>query len=184
MPVFQAENDLVIFKNIFTAKMNLNPTISESNEKRVDLLFEGGVLKDVNRMTVFEAIRDIQDPEHPYSLEKLDVIRPAYIEVGTIEPTTDGLKHKGLPLKHIDVSFRPTIPHCSMAGIIGLAIKYQLSRYISPEYWVRVFVLEDTHVNWKALGKQLNDRDRVMAALENQEMVDMLNSIVPFLDTS
>lgn len=163
------------------ATMNANPTVSEASGERLELLFRDGWLDDMTNETVFEVIRDIQDPEHPYTLEKLSVVKPEYIQVGTIVAESDELRYRGLPLKHVSVFFRPTIPHCSMAGVIGLAIKYQLSRYIRPEYWIRVFVLDDTHVNWKALNKQLNDRDRVMAALENESMTEMLDSIVPTL---
>lgn len=162
--------------------MNSNPVIEERALKRVELHFSGGTLRDVNRESLFEIIRDIQDPEHPYTLERLGVVKPTYIDMGTVDPLSDEIKYRGLPFSFINISFKPTIPHCSMAGIIGLAIKHQVCKHISEDYWVRVFVLEDTHVNWVALNKQLNDKDRVMAAFENEEMVDMLSSLVPILD--
>lgn len=162
--------------------MNTNPVISEGVEERIELQFSDGLLREINKASIFEIIRDIQDPEHPYTLERLGVVKSAYIDVGKVTPQGPEVKYKGLPLKFINVSFRPTIPHCSMAGIIGLAIKYQISKCVCVDYWVSVFLLEDTHVNWKALNKQLNDKDRVMAAFENEEMVEMLDSIVPVLD--
>eukprot|EP00866_Antonospora_locustae_P000729 jgi/Antlo1/729/163 len=159
--------------------MNPSPTLSEISEARAELSFVDGKLRHISRETIFELIRDIRDPEHPYSLERLGVVRPDDIDVGEIRGTTEALKHRGLPLKYVSIVFRPTIPHCSMAGVIGLAIKLQMLKYVGEEYWTRVFVAEDTHVSWRALCKQLNDKDRVMAALENVHMVEMLDSIIP-----
>lgn len=163
--------------------MNPAPTLSESSAPRTELSFVDGKLGHVSRETVFELVRDIRDPEHPYSLERLGVVCPEDIDVGEIREATAALRHRGLPLKYVSIAFRPTIPHCSMAGVIGLAIKRQVLRYVGEEYWTRVFVAEDTHVSWKALCKQLNDKDRVMAALENEHMVEVLDSILPTYGT-
>ena len=51
---------------------------------------------------IFDLIRDINDPEHPLTLEQLNVVTEEQIAI-------DADKHD------IKVMFTPTIPHCSMA---------------------------------------------------------------------
>jgi len=55
---------------------NPNPEIFERRERRKEARKEG---KRLEIEDVFECIRDIQDPEHPYSLEQLNVIREELI---------------------------------------------------------------------------------------------------------
>ena len=45
----------------------------------------------------------------------------------------------------ITVTFIPTIPHCSMANMIGLMIKVKLIRSAPKEYKIDVKVKEGTH---------------------------------------
>lgn len=54
-----------------------------------------------------DLIRSITDPEHPLTLEQLAVVSAAQITV------TQGAR------PHVLVEFTPTIPHCSMATLIG-----------------------------------------------------------------
>lgn len=104
---------------------------------------------------IFEIIRSINDPEHPLTLEELSVVDPSLI-------TVDG--------RRITVSFTPTIPHCSMATLIGLCIRVKLMRSLPREFKVKVKITEGTHVSADAVSKQLGDKDRVAAALENQHL--------------
>merc|ERR1739847_75218 len=71
----------------------------------------------VDAIEVFEHIRDIADPEHPYSLEQLGVVSHQSIKVDD---------HKGT----IEVLFTPTVAHCSMATLIGLCIRTKIMRVL------------------------------------------------------
>ncbi|EEC05165.1 conserved hypothetical protein [Ixodes scapularis] len=75
----------------------------------------------------------------------------------------------------IRVDFRPTIPHCSMATLIGLAIRVQLLRRLPPTFKVDVRILPGTHVSEVAINKQLDDKERVAAALENSHLLQVVN---------
>ena len=164
---------------------NANPTIQPKSETRTELVLRDGRLQNVSADSVFELIRDIVDPEHPYTLEQLKVVSREDIVVGSVlhgkndnsddNIHTDCICRKGLPLEYVAVTFTPTVPHCSMAGIIGLSIRRQLERHI-PDRWIRVLVKEGTHTSDTALNKQLNDKDRVMAAFENSDLLDILDS--------
>ena len=106
----------------------------------------------VDAVEVFEMIRDINDPEHPLTLEQLRVVRLEDVHVEGQE---------------VEVVFTPTIPHCSMATMIGLMIRNKLHNSLSPLLKVQVRLAPDSHVSQVALDKQLNDKERVFAAMEN-----------------
>ena len=99
-------------------------------------------------------IRHLNDPEHPLSLEQLKVLTPASV-------TLDNALHT------VDIRFTPTIPHCSMATLIGLCIRVKLLRSLPPRFKVDVAITPGTHASEHAVNKQLNDKERVAAALEN-----------------
>ncbi|KAI3960317.1 hypothetical protein MKW98_017041 [Papaver atlanticum] len=113
-------------------------------------------------LTVLHHIRDIKDPEHPYSLEELKVVSEDAVEVND--------KHS-----HVRVTFTPTVQHCSMATIIGLCLRVKLMRSLPPRYKVDIRVAPGTHATEAAVNKQLNDKERVAAALENPGLVDMVD---------
>jgi metal-sulfur cluster biosynthetic enzyme len=58
-------------------------------------------------LVVADLIRSISDPEHPLTLEQLAVVSSEQITVN----------HGKRP--SVLVEFTPTIPHCSMATLIG-----------------------------------------------------------------
>ena len=50
----------------------------------------------------------------------------------------------------VDVKFTPTIPHCSMATLIGLCIRVKLLRSLPPRFKVTVNIKEGTHASEEA----------------------------------
>ena len=77
-------------------------------------------------------IRHINDPEHPNTLEELDVIRVDYLNVNK-------------ETKEVKVDFKPTIPNCGMASLIGLSIREKLFRSLPQEFKIDVFIKKGTH---------------------------------------
>lgn len=75
----------------------------------------------------------------------------------------------------VDVKFTPTIPHCSMATLIGLSIRVQLLRALPARFKVSVEISPGTHVSEAAVNKQLADKERVAAALENSMLLGVIN---------
>lgn len=74
----------------------------------------------------YSNFRDINDPEHPLTLEQLDVVKLQDVSV-------DDEHNK------VNVVFTPTIPHCSMATLIGLSIRVKLLRSLPPRFKVCIF---------------------------------------------
>lgn len=107
-------------------------------------------------------MRDIRDPEHPYSLEQLSVLSEESITVDE-------------KLGRILITFTPTIQHCSMATVIGLCLRVKLKHCFPPHYKVDIKVSPGSHANEESVNKQLNDKERVAAALENPNLRQLVD---------
>lgn len=73
------------------------------------------------------------------------------------------------------VMFTPTIPHCSMATLIGLSIRVKLLRRLPRRFKVDILIAPGTHASELSINKQLNDKERVAAALENPNLLNLVN---------
>ncbi|KAJ4959248.1 hypothetical protein NE237_026359 [Protea cynaroides] len=148
-----------------SALINANPVVYETKERRVRSapsdVDEYGI-EPINQEEIFDHVRDIKDPEHPYSLEELKVITEDSIEV-------DDKRN------YVRVTFTPTVEHCSMATVIGLCLRVKLIRSLPSRYKVDIRVAPGTHATEAAVNKQLNDKERVAAALENPNLLSMVD---------
>ena len=113
-----------------------------------------------DQLEVFELIRHINDPEYPLTLEQLGVVSLDRIAV------TDE--------QWVEVNYTPTIPHCSMAQIIGLMIKVKLVSNLPKRMKAVVRVTPRTHVKEGEVNRQINDKERVAAATENANILKVL----------
>jgi len=145
---------------------NANPLIHEKTTPRSRVLiasdFDNDIEDPFDSREIFDLVRDINDPEHPLTLEDLHVVSEKDIEVDDENNA-------------ITVSFTPTIPHCSMATLIGLAIRVKLIRCLPPRFKVVVKIAPGTHQSEVAVNKQLSDKERVAAALENNQLLRVVN---------
>ncbi|KAK3016609.1 hypothetical protein RJ639_006487 [Escallonia herrerae] len=107
-------------------------------------------------------VRDIRDPEHPYSLEQLSVLSEESITVDE-------------KLGRILITFTPTIQHCSMATVIGLCLRVKLKDCFPPHFKVDIKVAPGSHADEESVNKQLNDKERVAAALENPNLRQLVD---------
>ena len=57
-----------------------------------------------------------------------------------------------------------------MATLIGLCIRVKLLRSLPPRFKVDVNVTPGKHAQERDVNKQLNDKERVAAALENDNL--------------
>lgn len=130
------------------------PVTAAEQDERQDELIDG--------REVFDLIRSINDPEHPLSLEELKVVEQAGVNVVDQENS-------------VSVAFTPTTPHCSMATLIGLSIKVKLLRSLPARFKVDVHITPGTHASEDAVNKQLADKERVAAALENSPLLEVVN---------
>uniref|UniRef100_A0A182J0Z7 MIP18 family-like domain-containing protein n=1 Tax=Anopheles atroparvus TaxID=41427 RepID=A0A182J0Z7_ANOAO len=161
-------NFSVIFPaNKMTELENINPNVYKKCEDRKLTIDDENedVVDPFDEREVFDLIRNINDPEHPLTLEELHVLEQSLI-------TVDNEKNS------IDILFTPTIPHCSMATLIGLSIKVKLLRALPPRFNVTVEINPGTHASEHAVNKQLADKERVAAALENTHLMEVINQCI------
>ncbi|KAJ2780331.1 Cytosolic iron-sulfur assembly component 2B [Coemansia javaensis] len=123
---------------------------------------DDGVDDPIDAEEVYDLIRNINDPEHPLTLEQLHVASRDHISVD------DGASR-------VVIEFTPTIPHCSMVTLIGLCIRVRLLRSLPERFKVDIRVRHGTHQSEADVNKQLNDKERVAAALENTYLLEVVN---------
>ncbi|RKP17938.1 hypothetical protein ROZALSC1DRAFT_15761 [Rozella allomycis CSF55] len=148
-----------------TRLINSNPTIFDTTHsfKPRSSDFDESIHDLIDEEEIFELIRNINDPEHPLTLEQLNVVQIQHINI-----TND----------FVLVEFTPTIPHCSMATLIGLSIRVRLLHCLPKRFRVKVMIRKGTHQSEDAVNKQLADKERVAAALENTHLVEVVNQCI------
>ncbi|KAG8834679.1 hypothetical protein FRC17_007764 [Serendipita sp. 399] len=122
----------------------------------------------IDEEEIFDLIRSINDPEHPHTLENLMVVSQKQIRINE---------------NLVEVEFTPTVPHCGMATIIGLCIRVRLLRSLPNRFKVDITIKKGTHQSENAVNKQLNDKERVAAALENPNLLEVIEQCLATADT-
>lgn len=120
----------------------------------------------IDAQEIFDLISTISDPEHPLTLAQLAVVNLADITV------THG--ENKLQLSEVLIKITPTITHCSLATLIGLGIRVRLERSLPPRFRIRILIKEGTHQSENQVNKQLNDKERVAAACENDQLLNVI----------
>lgn len=99
-------------------------------------------IEPFDALEVFDLLRNLRDPEHPQlTLEQLKVIEKRLILVEN-------------DLNNIQVLYTPTVPHCSMATLIGLCIRVKLLRSLPSRFKVQVKISPGSHAS-ELDGKKL-----------------------------
>ncbi|XP_072038518.1 cytosolic iron-sulfur assembly component 2A-like [Amphiura filiformis] len=119
---------------------------------------------------IYDMIKDIRDPEKPNSLEDLAVVFEEGVQV---KPLTDGSDRY-----NIKINFTPTVPHCHLATLIGLCLRVKLERTLPDKHKVDIFVTKGTHATEDEINKQINDKERIAAAMENPNLKQLVENCV------
>lgn len=127
----------------------------------------------IDEQEIFDLIATISDPEHPLTLAQLAVVNLSDIKI-TNPPNCGG------GISEVLIKITPTITHCSLATLIGLSIRVRLDRSLPSRYRIKILIKEGTHQLENQVNKQLNDKERVAAACENDQL---LNVILQMLST-
>ncbi|KAK6069267.1 hypothetical protein SCUP234_10752 [Seiridium cupressi] len=128
----------------------------------------------IDEQEIYDLISNISDPEHPISLGQLAVVNlPDILITPTPSPKVDPNT-----LTRVLVKITPTITHCSLATVIGLGVRVRLEQALPPNYRVDVMIKEGTHSQDDQVNKQLADKERVAAALENDTLKGVLDKML------
>ncbi|XP_033211725.1 MIP18 family protein galla-1 isoform X2 [Belonocnema kinseyi] len=116
-----------------------------------------------------DLLRTIKDPEKPETLEELDVVYEECIHI--LEATPNGVTV-------IRVEFNPTVPHCSLATLIGLCIRIKLERHLRAMFKLEIYIREGAHATEQEINKQINDKERIAAAMENPNLRNLVEKCI------
>lgn len=122
-----------------------------------------------------DLIAHISDPEHPLTLGSLAVVNLPAIEI--VPPTSPSSR-----ISTVRVFITPTITHCSLATVIGLGVRVRLEQALPPRFRVDVRIKEGTHSTADQVNKQLGDKERVAAALENGTLMGVIRKMLEGCD--
>ncbi|POR34981.1 MIP18 family protein [Tolypocladium paradoxum] len=129
----------------------------------------------IDEQEIYDLISTMTDPEHPVSLGQLSVINLPDIHItpspalGVPDPNT---------IVQVSVEITPTITHCSLATVIGLGVRVRLEQALPPNYRVLVTCKENSHSQDDQVNKQLGDKERVAAALENDALKGVIDKML------
>lgn len=116
----------------------------------------------------YDIIRSIRDPEKSQNLEELNVIQEDLVTVRRL--------HDDQFL--ISVEFVPTVPHCTLATLIGLCIRVKLYENLVHNYKLDISVKEANHYQASEITKQINDKERTAAAMENPDLMKIVGECI------
>ncbi|CAI7593282.1 hypothetical protein PCG10_002991 [Penicillium crustosum] len=156
------------YAGIFTSALPLAPVDFEStpsSDSEDDNLLE----EPIDEQEIYDLISSISDPEHPISLGELAVVSLPDI---AIKPTLPDVPDS--PLQTVTVLITPTITHCSLATVIGLGVRVRLEQSLPSRFRMDVRIKEGTHSTGDEVNKQLADKERVAAALENGALMGVI----------
>ncbi|KAL9060474.1 MAG: hypothetical protein Q9162_000647 [Coniocarpon cinnabarinum] len=139
-----------------------SPGLSDADSEEVEAIDE---------QEIYDLIAHISDPEHPLSLGSLSVVRLHDIHI--YPPSSPQSQ-----ISTVVVDITPTITHCSLATVIGLGVRVRLEQALPPRFRVDVRIKKGTHSTDDAVSKQLGDKERVAAALENQTLMGVIRKML------
>nr|UXY87701.1 protein AE7-like 1 [Cryptomonas curvata] len=125
---------------------------------------------------VLSLLKEIRDPEFPCYLLDLDVLSTEKIII------ENHLLNQNIC---IAIVVAPTYNKCSMSTVIGLSIENILFNRITgtffkfyfPQTWSWkscVFIPSKFHIKGFMITKQLNDKERISAAIENRSIRNII----------
>ncbi|XP_073157086.1 protein AE7-like 1 isoform X1 [Henckelia pumila] len=124
--------------------INANPVVHAKKERHART--DDDDFLAVDPLEIYEHVRDIRDPEHPYSLEQLSVLSEESVTVDE-------------KLGRILITFTPTIQHCSMATVIGLCLREKLKDCFPPHFKVDIKVAPGSHANEESVCKYMRQAE-------------------------
>lgn len=145
------------------------PSLTSDSELDSDL--EEVELDDpIDSQEIFDLVAHISDPEHPLTLGQLAVVNLPDIKV-----IDSGNKNE---MAEVVIRITPTITHCSLATLIGLGIRVRLERCLPARFRITILLKEGSHQSENQVNKQLNDKERVAAACENEQLLSVISKML------
>lgn len=158
------------YDNLITSTSSF-PAPIPSNSSDDSISDDDDLREEIDEQEIFDLISTISDPEHPLSLGSLAVV--SLPDIFILPPASPTSK-----ISTVKVLVTPTITHCSLATVIGLGVRVRLEQSLPPRFRVDVRIKEGTHASDEATNKQLGDKERVAAAMENGTLVGVIKKML------
>ncbi|EEA22255.1 hypothetical protein TMatcc_008306 [Talaromyces marneffei ATCC 18224] len=168
--VFYKDLALPELTDPFALRSSYSSSESESDDNDND---ENIYEEPIDEQEIYDLVSTISDPEHPISLGSLAVVSLPDISISPSLPA-----NPSSPLRTVTVLITPTITHCSLATVIGLGVRVRLEQSLPPRFRVDVRIKEGTHSTAEEVNKQLADKERVAAALENGTLMGVIGKML------
>ncbi|KAK0288493.1 hypothetical protein LTR54_006772 [Friedmanniomyces endolithicus] len=131
--------------------------------------------EEIDEQEVYDLISTISDPEHPLSLGSLGVVKLE--DIAILPPTSPRSR-----ISTVTVLVTPTTSACSLTTVIGLGVKVRLVNALPPRFRIDVRIKPGTSGTAGEVNKQLGDKERVAAAMENKSLLNVVNNMLATLD--
>lgn len=160
-----------IFDSLAPAYPSLADPFSSPEASSVSSESDDEDREEIDEQEVYDLISTISDPEHPLSLGSLGVVTLSDIKI--LPPSSPRSK-----ISTITVLITPTTSACSLTTVIGLGVKVRLMQALPPRFRIDVRIKEGTSNTADEVNKQLGDKERVAAAMENRNLVQVVNQML------
>lgn len=127
--------------------------------------------EEIDAQEIYDLIAPITDPEHPLSLGSLGVVNLADI---LITPPSSAKSR----ISSVTVLVTPTTSACSLTTVIGLGVRVRLMNALPPRFRIDVRIKEGTSASADEANKQLGDKERVAAAMENRNLISLVGTML------
>ncbi|KAF2096589.1 hypothetical protein NA57DRAFT_43120 [Rhizodiscina lignyota] len=151
------------------------PVDSDASSPSSSDFGDDDVLEEIDEQEIYDLIAPISDPEHPLTLGSLAVVNLPDIHI--VPPASTASR-----ISTVRVLITPTITHCSLATVIGLGVRVRLEQALPPRFRIDVRIKEGTHSTADQVNKQLGDKERVAAALENGTLMGVIRKMLEGCD--
>lgn len=121
----------------------------------------------IDPLEIYNYVRLVKDPEHPFTLEQLHIVSPDDITVNDKEG-------------RVNLIFTPTVPNCSLPAVLGLCIRERLLQVLPQRFHSKIFitVARGKHIQEDSINRQLRDKERCLAALERRNIRTMIEDCI------
>jgi metal-sulfur cluster biosynthetic enzyme len=153
------------------AAVPLGLTLAASSDSSDPSSDEDEAHEAIDEQEVYDLISTISDPEHPLSLGSLGVVK--LDDIAILPPTSPRSR-----ISTVRVLITPTTSACSLTTVIGLGVKVRLVNALPPRFRVDIRIKEGTSRTADEVNKQLGDKERVAAAMENRSLVNVVNNML------
>ncbi|KAK9368511.1 hypothetical protein V1509DRAFT_653089 [Lipomyces kononenkoae] len=175
--IYESYSSLLVLGEDGLSDANMDVDVApdlSSGESESDDQSDIEVHEPIDEQEIYDLISTISDPEHPLTLGQLAVVNKPDIYIVSSKDR-NGRHNK---ISNVIVEITPTITHCNLATLIGLGIRVRLERCLPPRFRIEIKVKKGTHQSESQVNKQLNDKERVAAACENQQLLGVLSGML------